>query len=630
MNEEMKPLTLTTLSYNFRGKQGEITFSPTTTRISGRNGTGKSRTKNAFLWLMTGYDEFDKQNYDLFDTTQTYTHDNPATAYAKATLDIDGTTLTLEKRATQVWEWSDTQEKYVHSGDTYTYIVDDLEVPATKYKQVIEDTICPISKLKLMLNIRHYENLNWKVLRTHFADIAGEIEVPCDAEVLQMIEKAGAEAIRKKYADDLKALSKKADTQKATITALQQQQPNLQEIEQAEQRADELKAERAEIERKRETHNGNDAIVAQRKAEEDAIANKREELLKAKEAYEQEQERTLKEKVQAIEDARRHNNHITEIRNAIREKIATYKESIVSTESRLEYLREENKTIKLRMFDGYCENCGAAYVGKKRQEVLEAWKIKKDADLNVNVSAGKATRVKLDDLQAKVAEAEKELAGIKGKDVKALEAEADEYRKSMKPFDGMALEAEIARMEENRTEIPVNDEVVKMQERVGEINIELEGLYKVIGLRGVYESGKEKIAEIEKQKQHTMQEIATAKKMKALVEKYQRDYAEAMCERVNKHFDKVSVVVAKENKSGDLEDTCEILIDNVGDTCNKANKSVAGGEIAEVFQRHYGLSLPMFVDDAEGINRCNLPKHRGQLVVLCATEEDKELKIEYA
>ena len=76
------------------------------------------------------------------------------------------------------------------------------------------------------------------------------------------------------------------------------------------------------------------------------------------------------------------------------------------------------------------------------------------------------------------------------------------------------------------------------------------------------------------------------------------------------------------NKSGQLDDVCNLSIDGVSNTCNSASKKIIGCEVCEAFQQHYDVSLPLFIDGAESINDFNLPDHFGQRIVLKVSDSD--------
>lgn len=52
--------------HNFRGAKEQITdFNADITTISGRNGLGKSRHADAFIWCLTGKDTQDRTDFEI-------------------------------------------------------------------------------------------------------------------------------------------------------------------------------------------------------------------------------------------------------------------------------------------------------------------------------------------------------------------------------------------------------------------------------------------------------------------------------------------------------------------------------------------------------------------------------------
>ena len=624
----MKKITLKTLSYHgFRGQTQEITFSDKTTAIRGRNGSGKSTVLNAILWLLLNVDTEDRNNFNLFDNNEDYTPENVGRCDVTATFDVDGVPLKLAKNAMQVWRRNRATGEQERANDTYEYYVDDLAVPATKYTSTIDGIFGKGgNKLKLMMNIHYYQGLEWKELRKHFASIVGDItdtDFEGDySEVLPLIQKSGAEDARKTFMNRLNELSKTEAKQEAAIKAQQEQLPDISDLPQIEAQIATLKKEREGIEQMKQALVGqNDALVKRRKEEEDVIAEKRAELQKARLEHDASNKARLAELEQAVTNAKRTNRSLTQQRDVVRQSIANAKMLKDTNEARLVELRTENMKIKSRMFENVCPNCGHEFTGARYTEELQRFNAKKEGDLAANISEGKATRTRVEQFIEQVAQLEAQLAAIKAVAVEPLEAELDTFCKAMRPYDGSALEAEIATLEATKTVIPENPDMTAYQSRTGEICTELERLYRELGKKDSYDKGMRLIAQRQAEKKQTSQDIATNTKMKTLVEAYQREYADIIRKRVNVNFDKVQVVMTKVNKSGDIVDTCEFVLDNVsGGTINNANQYLIGYEIAQAFQKYYDVCLPLFIDNAESINECNLPQYDGQRVLLCVDD----------
>ena len=62
-------------------------------------------------------------------------------------------------------------------------------------------------------------------------------------------------------------------------------------------------------------------------------------------------------------------------------------------------------------------------------------------------------------------------------------------------------------------------------------------------------------------------------------------------------------------------------------TLNSGHRIVAGLDIIRSLSELYGVSVPIFVDNAESLNEFNVPDMDAQLILL-SVSEDKQLKVE--
>ena len=60
---------------------------------------------------------------------------------------------------------------------------------------------------------------------------------------------------------------------------------------------------------------------------------------------------------------------------------------------------------------------------------------------------------------------------------------------------------------------------------------------------------------------------------------------------------------------------------------NNGMKINVGIDIINALSRHYGVTVPLFVDNAEGVTR--LEESDTQVIRLVVSEHDKELRLEY-
>ena len=62
-------------------------------------------------------------------------------------------------------------------------------------------------------------------------------------------------------------------------------------------------------------------------------------------------------------------------------------------------------------------------------------------------------------------------------------------------------------------------------------------------------------------------------------------------------------------------------------TLNSGHRIVAGLDIIRSLSELYGVSVPIFVDNAESLNEFNVPDMASQMILL-SVSDDKELKVE--
>ena len=218
----MKTITLKKLTLqDWRGQNKVINFGHNT-EIKGRNKSGKSGCFNAWLWLLTGADEQDRINYKLYDDTLPLTYENSKLAYAEAVLDIDGVEYTLKKTAKQGWTRKKGREEYEKKAtDDYKFYIDSIERSASDYKSFIEENFAPIEKLKIMLNIRYYQSLDWEDMRKHFESLVGNIdesEMKGDyTDILNDLRKYPIDEVKSSYKSKIKAVKSSVESLPITI-----------------------------------------------------------------------------------------------------------------------------------------------------------------------------------------------------------------------------------------------------------------------------------------------------------------------------------------------------------------------------------------------------------------------------
>ena len=622
----MKKIIITKLAYTeVRGQTKSIEFNDEgTTTISGHNGSGKSTVFNAFLWLITSFDAEDRSNYNLFDENS---DEDAKTCSVTAYFLVDGSEAKLHKKARQNMVRSrESGEKY-RKGDSYEYFVNDMKCNAKFYNDFVEEHFGNVSRLKIMLNPNYYRLIEPSVLRGYLSEIAGDVrpeEFKKDYKaVIDIINEYGAAGAKKYYANKIKENEEQLRQLNARISATEDVLPNIEDISNIESNISSLESQRSIIESRRNALSLNDTeFINKRKEQETAIYNKKREMEEARDKHESEREAKIRAANDEFENIKRTNKENVSRRRILREKIKYTEERIEDKKKLLESLRVEYSRVNNLQFSNICPECGSEYKGENFARAINRFNDKKKSDLVLVKQTGITEKKNLETLTSELESLKAELENTKDLDVTEAENKLYELRKTLFHFDSTEYEKEIARMESERIEIPENEELKSILLQLGEINSRLATLNRELGVKDAYERGKSNIDRMKFDIRCVECEKGDNIGFKNLVEDYQREYADIVRSHVNVKFKRVVVEMTRPNKSGQLEDVCNLSIDGVSNTVNSASEKIIGCEVCEAFQSHYGTSLPLFIDGSECMNDENIPEHDGQRIILKVTEND--------
>lgn len=648
-NMDLKKITLKKLRFkDFRAQTRTIDFDDKCTVIAGPNGSGKSTILDALLWLLYGADANDRVNYDLFDNLREFTYETAIPAEVEAEFVIEGdSTITLKRTAKQKWTRPRNSAEWVKDkSDEYHYYADGLELTASGYKQYVSDNIAPIEKLPLMLNVRHYLNLDWKELRKRFADLVGNISsdsIPGDYSVIQAeLKQYGDEGAKKFYSQQLTPLRTQSTELEYKIAAVTDTLPNLSGVDSAETEIVKAKNRIHEIDMEISGLSvANQPLVDKRKSEERQIAFKENSLRLAEQDWDADNARKLKNATSALQEIITYNRQVEVFNASLERRKTSIDEQIIAIEKDIEYSQSEvdrllalNKANKEKEFAALCPHCHqqlpehmradarAAFYdaqNKEREIIVEQGR-KMRAVLNERISAKDALVAERESLQPKVLKDTTEAkAAVDAANAKIVPfKESDEYK---------AAVDEIATLKANLTVVPDVDTTELTNEKA-ELLAEVERLSSILGLRKTHKAVLAQIETLKEEQKHVNSAINFwGHKLDVLMER-ERVWASMVRDKANKYLRYSHVEMIELDKSGKKNDICSVSVNGVGiGVVNTAAKVIAGIDIAQAFQKKYGVILPLIIDNAEQINSCNLPEVDGQIVTMYVHEDLNELTI---
>jgi cell division protein FtsB len=250
----------------------------------------------------------------------------------------------------------------------------------------------------------------------------------------------------------------------------------------------------------------------------------------------------------------------------------------------------------------------------------------------------------------------KEMLAALEAEIAALEAESQKHEQSVASF------AESIKTEEAKLKTPIPFD---QTDKYGEINRQIKTLREsesqpsanatriamlekdINDLRAkndALSADKAKLAFAEQQRQRIEALEADEKRLAGEFENLQRgvflceEFIKAkvsmLTDKINGRFESVRFRLFIEQINGGIKEDCEIMIPSEDGamvpytTANNAARINAGLEIIDALARHWGVSVPIFVDNAESVTR--LKQIDGQLIRLVVSEADKTLRTEAA
>ena len=111
-----------------------------------------------------------------------------------------------------------------------------------------------------------------------------------------------------------------------------------------------------------------------------------------------------------------------------------------------------------------------------------------------------------------------------------------------------------------------------------------------------------------------------------LAESFTRHKARFVEDSINSLFSMARFRLFREQANGGLEERCDVVFNGVPYIgLNNGAKINVGIDIINTLSRHYGVTVPLFVDNAESVT--HLQMCGAQVIRWVVSENDKELRM---
>ena len=629
---------------NFKGiRKKDIKFSKNA-KIFGANATGKTTIADSLFWCLFGVDSNWNTKFSIrpLDSDGNMIHNIEISV--KIIFDVDGNEIEFERISKENWVTKRGTQERTLQGNVGLYSVDGYPRTEQEYKKAVSEIVSE-DLFKMLTNPTYFPSLKWKEQRDilmRFVSDVTDYELAKDKPefepLLAELQKApSTDDIKAKYQKSLTEWKKKQAEIPVRIDEAEKQRVDidLAELELEQNAVQELLNVNAEKQKNTdlssEDYNKIHAELMElkfaqsdfiRKANESNIS-KRQDITVNISGYE-EQIRTANRRMSVI------TNDIIEMKSE-NEK---YNAEIAR-------VREQWNTTKNSQFDEneqICRTCGqllpANKISANRAE-FEEWKKK---DLAQITERGNRLKALIDNNSDKIKEFEAERERL-STDIEywtqrkvGLEQELSELPTSI-DVSADTEYLEIGRkIEEKLSELRKFDSAEDFKRELREEETELRNrMAEVKAKFAKAEANRQiddRIAELREEQREVAQKVADMEKMIYLLESFIRYKMDMISESINGKFDGICFKLFELQVNGALKETCECTVDGVPySSLNNGHRIVAGLKIIKALQGLYGVSAPIFVDNAESISAGNMPDMDCQMVCLYVSDDTK-LRVE--
>ena len=640
---------------NFKSLNIEVEFNDGATRISGKNGIGKTSIASAFYWLLSSYTSpYVPKNFALFDDRVELTHETPL-AKVKAWLKVGEYDYTIEKTAEAKFTRSKGSSEWVKaSSDNYTVYIDEIETSATHYNEWIEANICPVAMLPYLLNGEFFTALiddNKNKAREILSSLVGEVK----AEDFKGDYSSIKELMERYSTSDIVEMSKKKkkpleDRQNVIPLEIDRKEARLSELRAMDftTTENEIARVKAEIDAIDGLLLGNaDAvkpILEHNREIENKVANKRLSLVNGRLAYKEEQNARTSEIKAKIAEIRRYNDGVDKGNSTIIRDFEEKKENKEALSKRyetlkdyLDTLRNKKNEIKCRVFtEDHCPYCGAELDPMKLETKKIAFNEEKEIELKNIIDLGRSRKEELVKLQDKISDLEKEIEKgytlIEKKDLTPYEEALAKIEASFVPYEETdefkRINAEIDALMSEIKEIPSNDNEALTSRKKALIN-ELSELSKKLGLKD--EIGKEEkdIEALREELRSISNAIAELEKLIYTSKKWEDERNNIVSYRINHELEASKIEMFSTQKNGETVSDC-VVLNKQGvrmSSTNFSDRILINIDMQMLFMRKMGVRLPIWVDESAVFSSSNLPHREGYQMIFMFPSDSPRLEI---
>lgn len=612
--------------------------------VYGDNATGKTSIYDALQWLLFGKDSQGngEKNIDIKPLDASgEVKDHDAITSVEAEFLVDGEVMSFQRTYREVWATRRGTGTPVYEGNTSDYFVNGVPQKKNAFDKAIKEMVSE-DLFRMLTSVSHFAaGMKWQERRAVLFDMAGTMSDQAimgrDEKFAPLLDSLGSLSLpefKAKLLHQRKGLTGVRDDSPTRINECQRTLNDLADIDFAAARAEE------------------DTLYTKREAlhlqlvaldQDTVLEKKRLELREAKFLRDQLESRNRAHR----EGQRKTDRDLTYLYNEIsREQAAINQSRTYLSGSRraverigkeIQDCREEWVQVNGEAFaGGKCPTCGQPLPFEQLQKATETFNKRKEQRLAAITRKAQEQQESLNQTQERIHQIEEEIsrreASIQELQEQIRKTQEDvapitdlpEYAEQIEAINGVVdqLQAEISDLMKDSSKVRE-----QLQSELRAVEDQLRFVLSVIAKEGIKEQTEKRIAELKADARNAAEALESIEAMLFLMEEFTRYKAKFVEESINDHFRIATFRLFREQANGGLEERCDVVYDGVPFLgLNNGMKVNVGIDIINALSRHYGVNVPLFVDNAEAVTR--LEACNSQVIRLVVSENDKELRIE--
>lgn len=629
---------------NFKGcREEKFSFSDLT-KFFGANATGKTTVFDAFTWALFGKDSLGSEKFNIRPLNKDGSLIDNVEIKVVVVLDVDGGEVELSKTQKQKWVKKRGSSTETFQGNENLYEIDGYPKTEKDYKERISEIIGE-ELFKMITSPTYFTSLKWKEQRDILMkfikeisdlDLAGE-DIRF-TELIEEIRKAPSlDDILKKYQKSLSGWKKQQIEIPVRIDEAERQKVDIDFAE--------LELAKKDVEK----------LILQNQEKQDDV-------LKQLEEYQKLTDDILDIKFAMSDLERKANEKNIELRRGLENQIYCVERNIIDKKSSVknmqEHIQSQEKSLEILQCDlekarnDYkqlsdmkinensliCSMCGQAYPNDKAEELKSDFETRRKKNLAEVVARGNSINAQVKQKRDAI-ELERQDVIDCQKQEQSLQAELvnlkNELGKLPSIIDVSNTEEYVQlkiKLEEKESVLQKSSDANSIKNELKKDRIQLENNLRQVELElsktELNAKLDERIEELQQEQRNVAQKVADQEKMIYLLEEFIRYKMDKISEIINSKFDGIRFKLFENQINGGLKECCECTVNGVPySSLNNGHRIVAGIKIIKALQELYGVSAPIFIDNAESINEFNIPKMDGQLILM-SVSADKRLRVE--